>query len=98
MALATADVVRFSIRQLRQGFTAREFRKLRAVALEVDGLGVEVGLVSTAAPTARSGYRRYLRCPSCSDLCLVVGLDVASRRWGCRTCLRWRARKLPRVS
>ena len=98
MALAAGEVARFSIRRLRQGFSVKEFRNLRALSTTIEGHHAVVELVAVPAPTARSGVRTYLRCPACGKLCLVVGFDIPGRRWGCRACLGWRSRKRPRIA
>jgi hypothetical protein len=67
------EIDRFTIRDLRAGFSAAEFAHLAAVDITVGGHRATVSLTDEPCGTAFGGHRRYLRCPRCGGRANTLG-------------------------
>lgn len=88
------ELVRFTLGDLRAGFSVADFARVNAVVVTVGGHRATVLLTDEPSATAFGGHRRFLRCPRCGGRANTLGAHPEFGL-GCarRTCVGgWRGR------
>ena len=88
----TSDLKMIRLPMIRAAMLPAEFARRNSVAVFVGEHMANVRIESIEG-VCHGGRRRWMRCPSCERRTTVIGFEMISGIFGCRSCLRWRSRR-----